>query len=184
MKLIAVLLCAMLIFACALPCTAQDSGSQETASAKKKDKAAADGMAYGAILVAIIIMIVLPSAALLLITKVVGVGVEEIGLVRCVYSSLIFFAATGLVFYYFAQDLEKAIASPVEFFNDTNLLIGLCISFVIAFVLIHFVLGGTLLRSIIAALLFLAGFYGSAYLAYSIIVGAGAEGMLKGGLNG
>ncbi len=175
---IAALLCVLFVLACALPCAAQDEEPEE------KEDPGKSGMAYGAIMVAILIMIAVPSAALLLITKIVGIGIEEIGLIRCVYTSLIFFAAAGLVFYYFAQDLEKALTSPAEFFNDSNLLIGLCIALVIAFILIHFVLGGTVIRALIGSLLFVVAFYGSTCLAYWLIVEAGAQGMLKGGLGG
>ena len=180
----AVLICVLLVLVCVLPCMAQDAGSQESPEGQDKDEAGKRGMGYGAIMVAILIMVALPSAALLLITKIVGIGIEEIGLIRCVYTSLIFFAATGLIFYYFAHGLEKALSNPAEFFNDTNLLVGLGISFVIAFLLIHFVLGGTLIRALLGTLLFVLAFYGSTYLAYGLIVKAGAQDMLKGGVGG
>jgi len=168
------LLCALLLVLLAAPCLAQSS------SPTKMKEASASGMAYGSILIALIIMIALPSVGLMLIAKVVGLGVEDIGIVRCVYTSLLFFAGAALVFYS-GEGLAKGIENPLEFFRVTELLIRLGIVFVLAIILIKFLMSSTLVRAIIGSIFYLAAYYGCVLLSWVIIVQAGAQNLLKSG---
>jgi uncharacterized membrane protein len=178
---VAALLCIVLLLAAALPCSAQDKDSEDMSSQKRMRKAGASGMAYGAVLLALILVVVLPSAILRLITEVVSI--EEVGLVKCVYTSLIFFAVIALIFYS-AAGVDKGLTNPVELFKANELLARVAIVFGVSFLLMRFFLSGTLVRSLISGLLYVMGFYGSIYLAYQIIVQADAQGLLKGGMGG
>jgi hypothetical protein len=162
-----------------VPCLAQEY----TPSTKESQKKASEsGMQYGSILIGLVIMIALPTVLLLLIAKIAGLGVEEVGVVKCLYTNIIFFVVVGLVFYNFSEGLEVGLSDPAEFFNNTMMLIGLGIAFATSFLLMYFMLSSSLVRSLIGTILFIVGFYGITILAYKLILATGAEGMLKKGL--
>ena len=171
----------LLLALMAVPCLAQEN----TPSTKKsRQEASESGMQYGSILIGLIILVVLPTVLLLLIARIVGLGVEEVNVVKCLYSNILFLVVVGLVFYNFAEGLETGLSDPLEFFNNTMMLIGLGIAFATSFLLMYFVLSSTLVRSFLGTILFIIGYYGITLLAYKLILVTGAEGMLKKGLEG
>jgi hypothetical protein len=164
-----------------VPCLAQE----DMPSTRKSQKQASEsGMQYGSILIGLVIMIALPTALLLLVAKIAGLGVDEVGVVKCLYTNILFFVVVGLVFYNFTEGLEEGLQDPLQFFSNTMLLIGLGIAFATSFLLMYFVLSSTLLRSLLGTILFIIGYYGISILAYKLIISTGAEGMLKKGLEG
>ena len=178
------LLCILIVPVVIAMCGAHEAQAQEPEGPTKIRSAGASGMAYGSVMIAAIIMIVLPSVLLLLITRIVHLGVEEIGLIRCVYTSLIFFAVVALVFYYFAEGLERGLINPAEFFSNNSLLAGLCIALGVSFLLLHFFLYGTLLRSLLGGVIYVVGYYGCACLAYALIAASEAQDLFRSSVGG
>ncbi len=155
---------------------AQGSTSQE-----RMRSASTGAMAYCSVLLSVFILVFVPGLLLMFITKIVGI--EEVGFVRCIYLTMIFFAAAALVFYS-APDLENAIGNPGKFFQVTELLIRLGIVFVVAFLLIKFLMAAAISRSLIATILYIVVFYGAAYIAYQLLAAADGIQVLKSGLEG
>jgi cytochrome c biogenesis factor len=178
---ITILFCLFLVLVIALPCVAQEKAPEEEGGGKRMRDAGASGMAYGSIMIALVIVIALPSLVLMLITK--AVSIEEVGFLKCVYTSLIYFAAIALVFYS-AVELESGLANPLEFFKVNNLLVRLGIVYVISLLLVRFFLAATLVKSLIGGLLYVVAVYGATFLAYKLIVAAGAQQVLRSGLTG
>ena len=178
------LLCILIVPVVIAMCGAHEAQAQEPEGPTKIRSAGASGMAYGSVMIAAIIMIVLPSVLLLLITRIVHLGVEETGLIRCVYTSLIFFAVVALVFYYFAEGLERGLINPAEFFSNNSLLAGLCIALGVSFLLLHFFLYGTLLRSLLGGVIYVVGYYGCACLAYALIAASEAQDLFRSSVGG
>ena len=180
LKASVILLAAAVLAGVIILSVAQDARGQEPrpAPARAHD-AGTSGMAHGAVLVSILMMIALPSVVLLLVTRVAGVGIEQPGLLRCVWTSLLFLCVAALIFYK-AQGVENALNNPVEFYNQTGLLVRLGIALVAAFLIQMFLLSGTPFRSFLGAVLYLVGVYGCAYLAWALLVASGAQGMLGG----
>lgn len=164
-----------------LPCLAQQDAPT---TSRAQQQASESGMQYGSILIGLVIMVVLPTVLLLLVAKIVHLGVEEVGVVKCLYTNIIFFVVVALVFYSFSEGLERGLSDPLEFFNNTMLLLGLGIAFATSFLLMYFMLSSSLVRSLIGTIIFIVGFYGITILAYKLILATGAEGMLKKGLQG
>lgn len=170
------LLCTLVVLAPAVLCAQTDADLKEEGGGKRLSDASSAGMGYGAILIGVFILIVLPTIGLLFTTKVVGI--KEVGIIRSIYTSLVFFAVSALVFYS-VENLGHALMNPGEFFNNSNLLSRLVIVFVLAFMLLKFVLSSTIVRSFLGAMLYLLAFYGSILLAFYLITAAGAEDLLK-----
>jgi hypothetical protein len=164
-----------------LPCLAQE---EAPGTAKAQKQASESGMQYGSILIGLVIMVALPTVLLLLVARIAGLGVDEAGVVKCLYTNILFFVVVGLVFYSFSEGLEKAMSNPLEFFNNTMLLLGLGIAFATSFLLMYFVLSSSPARSLLGTIIFLIGYYGITIIAYKLILATGAESMLKKGLEG
>ncbi len=180
MKVAGVLFILLLVLL-VVPCLAQE---ETPSTAKSQKRASESGMQYGSILIGLVIMVVLPTVLLLLVSRIAGLGVEEVGVVKCLYTNIIFFIVVALVFYNFSEGLEKGLNNPTEFFKNNMMLIGLGIAFATSFLLMYFVLTSTLLRSFIGTVIYIIGFYGIAIIAYRLILATGAESMLKKGLEG
>lgn len=179
MRIVAVFLILFLL-AAGVSWTAQTAAAQESGGERIRS-AGSEGMAYGSVLISIVIIIAVPSMLLLLIVKIVGI--EEVGILRCVYTTLIYFAVVALVFYT-AAELEKGLANPLEVFNTTGMMVRLAIVLGVAFLLVRFMLSGTLVRSLIGAVLYVLAFYGAAHLAYTVIRAAGGQSLFGSGTTG
>jgi len=178
---IAVVLCLLLVLVIALPCAAQDEAAKEKGGGERMRDASAGGMAYGSVMIALVIIVAVPSVILMAITK--AVSIEEVGFLKCIYTSLIYLAVVALVFYS-AAGLEKGLSNPVELFKANELLVRFFIVFGVSVLLMRFFLAGTIVKSLISGLLYVAAYYGATFLAYKLIIAAGAEGVLKSGLGG
>jgi hypothetical protein len=177
----AALICIVVVLAASLQCLAQDNGPGTTSEPKRLKDASSKGMAYGSLMLGLVLTVVIPSGLLLVIIKICGI--EEVGVLKCVYTTLMFFGACALVFYS-AADLPGAMTNPLLFFQVNALLARLGIVVVVAFLLAKFMLAATVVRSIIATLLYLPSFYLAAYLAFKILDAAGALDILRNGLTG
>jgi len=141
--------------------------------------ASKEGMSYGAILICVFLFLVAPSLGLLTITKVIGL--KEVGIIRAIYTSMVFVVVAGLLFHS-AEDLSHSILKPTVFFSNTDLLARMIIVFALAFVLIKFVLDASIVRALFGSVLYMVVLYFTALLAYKLIEAAGAMPILKEGV--